>query len=136
MKEKQGLEDFLPVLDVDLVPAHTPGIGKILYQVGIIRDILFSPAVIKYCPADIIQQEMDIADIVKKFAVFNASFFSKTIKTPIHDAIPLLYADWTASGRMYLPIEERIREKLLPFVANTHTTQAFISHTNSFNVKI
>lgn len=33
----------------------------------------------------------------------------------------LLYADWTASGRMYGPIEDVIRRELLPFVANTHT---------------
>ena len=46
---------------------------------------------------------------------------NQTIKTPLNEAINLVYADWTASGRMYLPIEERIRQKLLPFVANTHT---------------
>lgn len=33
----------------------------------------------------------------------------------------LIYADWTASGRSYLPIEKRIQEEILPFVANTHT---------------
>ena len=46
---------------------------------------------------------------------------NQTIRTPLHEDINLVYADWTASGRMYLPIEERILEKLLPFVANTHT---------------
>jgi len=50
---------------------------------------------------------------------------NETIKTPIHESIPLIYADWTASGRMYLPIEERIRQKFLPFVANTHTDTNF-----------
>lgn len=44
-----------------------------------------------------------------------------TIKTPFHEAIRILYADWTASGRMYRPIEERIQQQLLPLVANTHT---------------
>ncbi len=43
------------------------------------------------------------------------------IKTPYHDSIRVVYADWTASGRTYAPIEERLREKILPFVANTHT---------------
>ncbi len=43
------------------------------------------------------------------------------IKTPMHEAIRLVYADWTASGRMYLPIENRILEEIYPFVANTHT---------------
>ncbi|CAG5081067.1 aminotransferase class V-fold PLP-dependent enzyme [Parvicella tangerina] len=35
--------------------------------------------------------------------------------------MPILYADWTASGRNYLPIEKRFQEILMPFVANTHT---------------
>ncbi|HWK06781.1 MAG TPA: aminotransferase class V-fold PLP-dependent enzyme [Puia sp.] len=33
----------------------------------------------------------------------------------------ILYADWTASGRAYGPIEARIQEDVLPFFANTHT---------------
>ncbi len=34
----------------------------------------------------------------------------------------LLYADWTASGRAYQPIESYIQTELLPFVGNTHTS--------------
>ena len=33
----------------------------------------------------------------------------------------ILYADWTASGRAYHPIEEFIQHNILPFAANTHT---------------
>jgi len=33
----------------------------------------------------------------------------------------IVYADWTASGRLYKPIEDYIANKLGPFVANTHT---------------
>lgn len=33
----------------------------------------------------------------------------------------ILYADWTASGRAYRPIEERLQEEILPFYGNTHT---------------
>jgi selenocysteine lyase/cysteine desulfurase len=33
----------------------------------------------------------------------------------------ILYADWTASGRQYRPIEERLLTEFAPFVANTHT---------------
>lgn len=33
----------------------------------------------------------------------------------------IIYADWTASGRLYRPIEEKILNKIGPFVANTHT---------------
>lgn len=35
--------------------------------------------------------------------------------------MPIVYADWTASGRMYAAIEERMQNDFLPFVANTHT---------------
>lgn len=41
--------------------------------------------------------------------------------TPYGKSQRLVYADWTASGRSYLPIEKRIQEDILPFVANTHT---------------
>jgi selenocysteine lyase/cysteine desulfurase len=33
----------------------------------------------------------------------------------------IIYADWTASGRLYRPIEERILSEFAPYVANTHT---------------
>ncbi len=33
----------------------------------------------------------------------------------------IIYADWTASGRLYRPIEEKITNELGPFVGNTHT---------------
>jgi selenocysteine lyase/cysteine desulfurase len=33
----------------------------------------------------------------------------------------LVYCDWTASGRLYRPIEEKICNEFGPFVANTHT---------------
>lgn len=33
----------------------------------------------------------------------------------------IIYTDWTASGRLYRPIEEKILNEFGPFVANTHT---------------
>src|SRR4051794_10188892 len=33
----------------------------------------------------------------------------------------IIYADWTASGRAYQPIEECLQKKILPFAGNTHT---------------
>lgn len=33
----------------------------------------------------------------------------------------LLYADWTASGRLYRQIEEQLMHEIGPYVANTHT---------------
>jgi selenocysteine lyase/cysteine desulfurase len=34
---------------------------------------------------------------------------------------PIIYADWTASGRLFRPIEQRVSEVFGPFMANTHT---------------
>lgn len=42
------------------------------------------------------------------------------ISTP-YGRKPLLYADWTASGRLYEPIERRMQERFGPFVSNPHT---------------
>ena len=33
----------------------------------------------------------------------------------------IVYADWTASGRAYKPIEDRIVNEIIPLLANTHT---------------
>ena len=33
----------------------------------------------------------------------------------------IIYTDWTASGRLYRPIEEKLMNAFGPFVANTHT---------------
>lgn len=33
----------------------------------------------------------------------------------------IIYADWTASGRCYEPIEECIQKEVMPYLANTHT---------------
>ncbi len=38
---------------------------------------------------------------------------------------PIIYADWTASGRLYGPIEKRISGQMGAFVANTHTETSF-----------
>jgi selenocysteine lyase/cysteine desulfurase len=43
-----------------------------------------------------------------------------TFETP-YGSKPMLYADWTASGRAYRPIEERLQQEIMPMMANTHT---------------
>lgn len=41
----------------------------------------------------------------------------------------LVYTDWTASGRLYGPIEEKMTKDFGPFVANTHTLTTFSGTT-------
>lgn len=44
----------------------------------------------------------------------------KTFKSPYGEK-KIVYTDWTASGRMYQPIEDAFIKNFYPFVANTHT---------------
>ena len=41
----------------------------------------------------------------------------------------IVYADWTASGRLYGPIEERLMREIAPFVGNTHTESTVTGST-------
>ena len=43
------------------------------------------------------------------------------IPSPEEGLKRIVYADWTASGRNYGPIEDAIRNEIMPFVGNTHT---------------
>lgn len=45
---------------------------------------------------------------------------NQTFTTPDGEK-KLVYCDWTASGRLYKPIEEKLCNQFGPFVANTHT---------------
>lgn len=48
----------------------------------------------------------------------------------------IVYTDWTASGRLYRPIEEALLKDFGPFVANTHTetTVSGTAMTNAYKV--
>jgi selenocysteine lyase/cysteine desulfurase len=50
-------------------------------------------------------------NIIGNDLVFNTPFGQKK----------MIYADWLASGRLYAPIEKKIKETIGPFVGNTHT---------------
>lgn len=41
----------------------------------------------------------------------------------------IVYADWTASGRLYRPIEEMLQNEFGPFVGNTHTETSVTGST-------
>jgi selenocysteine lyase/cysteine desulfurase len=47
----------------------------------------------------------------------------QTFKSPFGKQ-KIIYTDWTASGRLYRPIEEKMLNEFGPFVANTHTETA------------
>jgi selenocysteine lyase/cysteine desulfurase len=47
----------------------------------------------------------------------------------------ILYADWTASGRVYNPIEKFFIERISPYVANTHTETNFTGSTMTIAYK-
>jgi YD repeat-containing protein len=55
-------------------------------------------------------------DFVRSLIVGQSTHF----QTP-YGRQPLVYADWTASGRLYAPIEATLSEQIGPWVANTHT---------------
>jgi len=46
--------------------------------------------------------------------------YDETFPTPYGEK-KMIYADWTASGRLYGPIEAKISQQMGRFVANTHT---------------
>jgi len=60
------------------------------------------------------------------FAPFRANVVGndQTYPTPFGDK-RILYADWTASGRLYTPIERKLLDEFGPFVANTHSESSY-----------
>lgn len=67
-------------------------------------------------------------DLEQWFAPFRKNIIGNNqhIATPKRDCVRLLYADWTASGRGYAPIEQELMEVILPFIGNTHTESNYI----------
>ncbi len=63
------------------------------------------------------------------FAHFAAGIIGQHLRIPTpYGEKTVLYADWTASGRAYGPIEDALRERFGPYVANTHTETSFTGH--------
>lgn len=56
------------------------------------------------------------------FLPFRKHVIGTELSHRIHgNDLDIIYADWTASGRLYQPIEDYITHTLGPYVANTHT---------------
>jgi selenocysteine lyase/cysteine desulfurase len=55
------------------------------------------------------------------FAPFRAGVIGQDHPHPTAQGGRIVYADWTASGRLYRPIEDHVANVLGPLVANTHT---------------
>ena len=64
----------------------------------------------------------EIPSLEEYFSQFRKNIIGidATFATP-YGQKPLIYADWIASGRLYGPIEDHIREKFGPMVGNTHS---------------
>ncbi|MEL6485376.1 MAG: aminotransferase class V-fold PLP-dependent enzyme, partial [Bacteroidota bacterium] len=48
---------------------------------------------------------------------------------------PLIYADWIASGRLYGPIEETMKNNIGPMVANTHSFSSETGKASTYAYK-
>ncbi|MEO1030446.1 MAG: aminotransferase class V-fold PLP-dependent enzyme [Bacteroidota bacterium] len=64
----------------------------------------------------------DIANLEAYFNNFREHIIGQdqTFMSPFGEQ-KIIYTDWTASGRLYRPIEEKLLNDFGPFVANTHT---------------
>jgi selenocysteine lyase/cysteine desulfurase len=69
-----------------------------------------------------LDQQSPIVTLENYFAPFRNNIIgqNQTFDSP-NGRRRILYADWTASGRQYRPIEARLITEFAPFVANTHT---------------
>lgn len=61
-------------------------------------------------------------DLESRFAPFRAGIVGIDSRLPgPRGDLPLVYADWIASGRLYAPLERRMADAVHPYVANTHS---------------
>ena len=61
------------------------------------------------------------------FAPFRRGIVGIDATMPLADGrtVPIVYTDWTASGRLYAPIEDFMLREIGPMVANTHTETTY-----------
>ena len=62
------------------------------------------------------------SQLEQHFLPFRQQIIGQGLTHKIADKVQdIIYADWTASGRLYQPIEHYISHTLGPYIANTHT---------------
>ncbi|WP_339815764.1 aminotransferase class V-fold PLP-dependent enzyme [uncultured Imperialibacter sp.] len=77
------------------------------------------------------EKHQQILNLEAYFASYRKNIIGvdQQIATDRHRSIRMLYADWTASGRCYWPIENQLLQEIMPLMANTHTDT---SHSGAF----
>jgi selenocysteine lyase/cysteine desulfurase len=77
------------------------------------------------------------ANLEKYFQKFRRNIvgYKQQFKSP-YGKQTIHYFDWTASGRLYDPIEEIIKNKFGPFVGNTHSesSETGVTMTTAYNI--
>ena len=66
--------------------------------------------------------ELDSSNLESYFQQFRKNIvgIGQTFQSP-YGTKEIIYADWTASGRLYRPIEDKLLNDIGPYLANTHT---------------
>lgn len=86
-------------------------------------------------PADLVRSELELLaqNKEKLLAAINAGSFGhrQLFRTPYGNK-PLVYADYTASGRSLTFIEEYIAKEVLPCYSNTHTSTTWVAQQTTF----
>ncbi|WKL49299.1 aminotransferase class V-fold PLP-dependent enzyme [Flavobacterium pectinovorum] len=71
---------------------------------------------------NVIEKQVKTSQLEKYFSKFRENTIGVNhIFESIYGKQNLLYADWVASGRLYVPIEDIMLNKIGPMIANTHS---------------
>jgi selenocysteine lyase/cysteine desulfurase len=71
---------------------------------------------------NVIEKQVKTSQLEKYFSKFRENTIGVNhIFESIYGKQNLLYADWVASGRLYIPIEDIMLNKIGPMIANTHS---------------